>query len=327
MLELDKKIVVLAVIITILFSSYILVNNNVNTNNNLNNKYSPNTYEFYLFATYYITGINLINHYIYLNQTEIQNGVITYTALGISNNATWASETANAYGYPIINGQIVFKFYDNLPASSTSPIVLTNTFIVFNNSVSFNFKTYNPNQADVYYQPTITSFTYNITYGTPLTTTQNLNYYNNVKLQPIGYAEFSSNNLFNLTINNVKYTNVNNFNITLPVGSYSYSAEYNNTTINGTVYINNIGKQRIYINFQRFAIANNYIFLAFIFGTTIIALLFAYYLNRNFYAFFTIELLFLFIGYQANIPFISISFFALLLFFMVFLIVYKVILE
>jgi hypothetical protein len=278
---------------------------------------------------YYITGINLINHYIDLNTSTIQNGVSSSTYMYYTDNTTIGNSFPNSVGIDVfpINGEIVIPYATSFSTVSNFPIYVINTFIVFNNSIPFSFKGYNTKQVDIYYQPTITSFSYNLTSQSPVIFTQDVNYYNNIHLKSLGSIEFLSSNSFNLTVNNIKYINVNYFNLTLPFGTYLYSTEYNNTIINGTFVINNNVKQTIYINFQHFVISTNYIFIVFIITTAVIALLLAYYLNRNFYAFFTLELFFLFIGYQANIPFITISIFAFILFFMVLLLVYKLVLE
>lgn len=327
----DKKVVILAVVITMIFSSYILINtNNINKTNNI--IYSPDGGYFHMQGNYYITGINLVNHYILLDASFSQNGVIIGQGLNAyTDNNTFASKylSAGIDVYTTPNNIIIpFDFqYLSSANDNNNSLMLTNTFIVYNNSVPFNVNSYNANSSDIYYEPTFTSFSYNITDSSLSTFSQNINYYNNIALKTVGYAEFESLTTFNLTINNNKYINVNNFNITLPIGTYSYSIQHNNTFINGSIVINNIAKQVILVNFQHIVIASNYLFIVFILATASIALLLAYYLNRNFYTFFTLELFFLFIGYQANIPFITITIFVFILFFMVLLLVYKMVLE
>ena len=326
MLALDKKIIILAVIITMIFSSYMFINNS----NNINNSYyiSNVSYQHNINGNYYLTGINLKNHYIVMNTTTVQLGINSSSYTLYSNNYTFSYKyTGLAPDVVITNGALVLRYSLSFPTTTNLPIYITNTFVVFNNSIPFTYKAYNFSLSDLYYQPTIISFNYNLSSQYPTVFSQDINYYNNVLLKPLGSIEFQSSNLFNLTVNNIKYININNYNLTLPFGSYNYSAIYNNTIINGTFVINNNIKQTIYINFQHFVISTNYIFIVFIITTAVIALLLAYYLNRNFYAFFTLELFFLFIGYQANIPFITISIFAFILFFMVLLLVYKLVLE
>ena len=336
-----KKIIAIIIALLFILNAVILLTNTTNNNSNNSNNYNPTTvlpYNFSLYFTLSITGLQLKNNYLSIEEFAYQNNVQEHDVYAFyTTNSTFDNLYDSDTGLSYVNAQgYSFNLYASYFDSSSSNAIMKFELIinVYPNSViAFNantngLPTVNPNE---YITPQGQYYNISVFSGQTIYLTKNINYYNNINklpAEPIGKIHFTSNQIYTLIIDNETYVNIKNFTIALPLGTYNYIA-YNKTNFysNGTATVIQTNILQYPIQFSSINFAINYIFITFILIITIISLIISYLLARNYYAFFTAEIFFLFIGYSAGIPYISITIFALALFFMVFIIVYKVILE
>lgn len=340
-----KKIIAIIIALLFILNAVIILTNTTNNSNNSNsnnsNIYTPTTtlpYNFSLYFTLYITGLQLKNNYLSIEEFVYQNGVQTNNVFAFySTNSTFVNLYDSDTGLGLVIAQgYAFNIYAEYLLGSASNAIMTFKLIinVYPNSVIlFNANTnglpsVNPN---IYITPQAQYYNTTCFSGETVFLSKSINYYNDINkipAEPIGKIYFTSNQTYTLIIDNETYVNIKNFTIALPLGTYNYIA-YNKTNFysNGTATVIQTNILQYPIQFSSINFAINYVFIIFILIITIISLVISYLLARNYYAFFTAEIFFLFIGYSAGIPYISITIFALALFFLVFIIVYKVILE
>ena len=332
-----KNIIAIITALFFILNAVILLSANVN--NNKSKFLNDTSYEFTIGISFSITGLQLKNNYLSVLEYVYQNNVLQlnpeYTFYTTNSTFDYLYENDTGLSFVNANGY-AFNIYNSYSYGSSSNAITTFKFIV--NVYPNSYIAVNPSsngmptvQPNEYITPQGISYNISVFAGEFSVLSENINYYNNINklpAEPIGLIKFISNQTYTLIIDNETYVNIKNFTIALPLGTYNYIA-YNKTNFysNGTATVIQTNILQYPIQFSSINFAINYIFITFILIITIISLIISYLLARNYYAFFTAEIFFLFIGYSAGIPYISITIFALALFFMVFIIVYKVILE
>ena len=120
-----------------------------------------------------------------------------------------------------------------------------------------------------------------------------------------GTVSFNSTTVFNLTINGNTYTNTKTITLFLPVGSYPFTATANGVTLEGIAQVSAGGYFHQSFIFFKQNFAAEYVLLAFLVVVAVLAMAFAFYLNRNINVFFTVVFAGLYFGYFVQVPFIT----------------------
>lgn len=120
-----------------------------------------------------------------------------------------------------------------------------------------------------------------------------------------GTVSFNSTTVFNLTINGNTYTNTRTITLFLPVGSYQYNATANGITLQGIAQVSAGGYFHQSFIFFKQNFASEYVLLAFLVVVAVLAMAFAFYLNKNINVFFTVVFAGLYFGYFVQVPFIN----------------------